>query len=241
MKKVLLGVNIDHVATVRQARRGKSPDILEAALACVRAGADGITMHLREDRRHIQDADVLRVRKNVKTSLNLEMSLAGEIVDFACRVKPDEVCIVPEKRQELTTEGGLDVLGQKTKVAQAVKKLHKRGIRVSIFVDPVLEQISAAGKAGADCVELHTGAYAGAKNDLQKKSEFRKLEEAGQWARILGLTLNAGHGLDYDNVVPVAKLRDMHELNIGFSIIAASLFTGLTKAVRDMKHLINKK
>lgn len=236
--KVKLGVNIDHVATLRQARRGVVPDPLQAALVAEKAGANGITVHLREDRRHIQDEDVRRIRKKIRAKLNLEMACADEIIRFACKVKPDDVCLVPEKRQELTTEGGLDVLGQKQKIGRAVSRLKKTGIFVSIFIDPEPRQLKAAKEIGADAVELHTGSYAEAKTELQRKSEFRKLVTAGKAAGDLGLVLNAGHGLDYDNVHPVARIEGMNELNIGFAIIARSLFVGLDQAVREMKSLI---
>jgi pyridoxine 5-phosphate synthase len=232
-------VNIDHVATVRQARRGRVPDLLSAARACEKAGAGAITVHLREDRRHIQDEDVRLLRRKIRVRLNLEMAVAPEIVSFACRVRPHEVCLVPEKRQELTTEGGLDVAGQKARIARAVRRLKKAGIQVSLFVDPAPRQIRAAKDAGADCVELHTGSYADARTGLRRKSEFRKLVAAGRLARELGLVLNAGHGLDCGNAGPVARIRGMHELNIGFSIVARALFTGLEKAVREMKRVIS--
>jgi pyridoxine 5-phosphate synthase len=236
----LLGVNIDHVATVRQQRKGTFPDPVEAALAAERAGADSITAHLREDRRHIQDADILRLRREIRTKLNLEMSIAEEIVKFAVRVRPQDACLVPERRQELTTEGGLDVAGQKAKVSRAVARLKRARVRVSLFIDPDVRQIRAAREAGADCVELHTGTYADARGSARIRAEFRKLAEAGEEAHRLGLTLNAGHGLDYGNVVPVASLAHMHELNIGFSIIGRSLFVGIGEAVREMKRLIDR-
>lgn len=235
----LLGVNIDHVATVRQQRRGKFPDPLEAAFAAERAGADSITAHLREDRRHIQDDDIRRLRREIRTKLNLEMSVAQEIVDFAVRVRPHDACLVPERRRELTTEGGLDVAGQKAKVARAVKRLKRAGVRVSLFVDPESRQLRAAKEAGADCVELHTGTYADAKGPSRIRAEFHKLEKAGAEARRLGLVLNAGHGLDYGNVSPVAAIEGMHELNIGFSIVGRALFVGLEEAVREMKALLD--
>lgn len=238
--KVKLGVNIDHVATLRQARRGEIPDPVHAALLAERAGADGITVHLREDRRHIQDEDVRSLRKKIKTKLNLEMACADSIVHFACKVKPDNVCLVPEKREELTTEGGLNVWSQKEKIRKVVSKLKRAGIVVSIFVYPEPRQIIASKEVGAECVELHTGSYAEAKNKLHQDSEFRKLVKVGRLAKKLGLILNAGHGLDYKNVSRIAKIDGMHELNIGFSIMARALFVGLGKAVMEMKFIINR-
>lgn len=236
---IKLGVNIDHIATIRQARKGIIPDVVEAALVSEHAGADEITVHLREDRRHIQDEDVKELRKKIRTKLNLEMAVSEEIINIACKIKPDDVCLVPEKREELTTEGGLDIVRHKKKVERAVTRLKKAGICVSIFADPVIRQIIASKEVGADCVELHTGTYANAGNKLQRETEFRKLVKAGQFVKTAGLILNAGHGLDYDNVIPIAKIEGMHELNIGFSIIARALFSGLENAVREMKKLIH--
>lgn len=235
---VNLGVNIDHIAQVRQARLGVLPDPVEFAWVAVRAGAQGITVHLREDRRHIQDEDVRRIRKSVKTKLNLEMAATPEMVKFACSIKVDNVCLVPEKRQELTTEGGLDVLGQRKKIKSAIATLKKSGIYTSIFVDPTLKQIFASKEVGADCVELHTGTYAEASSELQRKKEFEKLVLAARCALDLKLILNAGHGLDYNNVVPVARIAGMHELNIGYSIVARALEVGFEKAVKEMRKLI---
>lgn len=240
---VKLGINIDHVATLRQARRAQEPDPVIAAGICEMAGADGITVHLREDRRHMQDRDIQVLRKTIKTKLNLEMAAIDEIAKIAVNVKPDDVCLVPEKRQEVTTEGGLDVFGKKKETAAIVKKLKAAGIMVSIFVDPDRKQIEAAADIGADCVELHTGSYAEAFAKAGQLSggalrEFKRLETASSLARELELTLNAGHGLDYRNVKPVAGITGMNELNIGFSIIARSLFVGLEQAVREMKSLL---
>ncbi len=234
---VKLGVNIDHVATVRQARKGNFPDPLDAARVVQRAGADGITVHLREDRRHIQDRDVLAIRAQVRLPLNLEMAATPEMVAFARKARPHEVCLVPEKRQELTTEGGLSVASRVPDLKKKISSLKKAGIRVSIFVDPDPAQIRACKEAGADCVELHTGRYAETKGRSNEK-EFAKLVSAGLLARQIGLVLNAGHGLDYANVRRVARLVGMNELNIGFSIISRALFVGLDRAVRDMKALI---
>lgn len=235
---VKLGVNIDHIALVRQARGGKFPDPVEAARIAESAGADGITVHLREDRRHIQDEDVKRLHKSIRTKLNLEMAATEEMVQFACRLKPSDVCLVPEKRKELTTEGGLNVLAQTTKIKKAVERLKNSGICVSIFIDPDPRQIEAASRAGADAVELHTGTYANAVNQSQVRKEFNKLANAALYAVKYGLILNAGHGLGYNNVVPVAKIEGLNELNIGYSIVVRSLYTGLAQAVRQMKSSI---
>jgi pyridoxine 5-phosphate synthase len=233
-----LGVNIDHVATLRQARFTPYPDLIEAAKICEKAGADGITVHLREDRRHIQDRDVYSLRKIVKTKLNLEMAATGQIVEIALRVVPDEVCLVPEKRRELTTEGGLDVWGQRRKLAGVINRLNKKGILVSLFIDPEPKQVRAAKEVGANCVELHTGTYAEAKGERSRLKELKKLKQAGKLAVEMGLRLNAGHGLNYQNVRPVARIPGIEDLNIGHSIICRSVFVGLAQAVREMKRLI---
>lgn len=233
-----LGVNIDHVATLRQARFTPYPDLIEAAKICEKAGADGITVHLREDRRHIQDRDVYSLRKIVNTKLNLEMAATGQIVEIALRVVPDEVCIVPEKRRELTTEGGLDVWGQRRRLTGVVRRLKKKGILVSLFINPEPKQVRAAKEVGADCVELHTGTYAEAKGKTKQLKELRKLKQAGKLAVKMGLRLNAGHGLNYLNVRPVARIPGIEDLNIGHSIISRSVFVGLAQAVREMKRLI---
>jgi pyridoxine 5-phosphate synthase len=239
-KFVALGVNIDHVATLRQARGGDVPDLLRAARISERAGADGITVHLREDRRHIQDLDVKGLRKMVGTKLNLEMSVAREIVDIACRIKPDQATLVPERRQELTTEGGLDVVGQITRIARVVKRLKSQGIIPSLFIDPDPKQIRSASRTGAEAIELHTGRYA---NTFHKASSRRKeleaLKDAAHLAESLGLEIYAGHGLDYENVQAVAKIKSIVELNIGHSIISHAVFVGLECAVREMKKKIN--
>jgi pyridoxine 5-phosphate synthase len=232
---IKLGVNIDHVATLRQQRKGLYPDVLAAALACERAGADGITVHLREDRRHIQDNDVVLLRKNIATRLNLEMAVSEEIIAIALKIRPDYVCLVPEKRQELTTEGGLDVAGSFDKIKDAVTRLKNGGIKVSLFIDPEKMQVDAAKDAGADIVELHTGKYADHHTDA---SEFERVRVAGARAVAQNLVLNAGHGLDYENVRLIAALPGMHELNIGFSIVSRALFVGLEQAVNEMKQLL---
>ncbi len=232
---IKLGVNIDHIATLRQQRKGMYPDVLAAALACEKAGANGITVHLREDRRHIQDNDVVLLRKNIATRLNLEMAVSEDIIAIALKVRPDYVCLVPEKRQELTTEGGLDVAGSFDTVKDAVTRLKKGGIKVSLFIDPERSQVDAAKDAGADTVELHTGKYAEHHTDA---AEFERVRIAGARAVAQNLVLNAGHGLDYENVRLIAALPGMNELNIGFSIVSRALFVGLEQAVREMKQLL---
>jgi pyridoxine 5-phosphate synthase len=233
-----LGVNIDHVATLRQARRGNLPDPVYAAFLCEEAGADSIVAHLREDRRHIQDSDIKRLRKNIKTRLNLEMSIAPEIVKIACKIRPYQSTLVPERRKELTTEGGLNVTDNLKKVSASLIKLKKSGILVSLFIDPDKKQIDAAKKIGADTIELHTGRYAGAKGAEQKEKFFKEMRWAVNYARLQGLTVNAGHGLDYANVRRIAALNGIEELNIGYSIICKALYVGLYKAVGQMRQLI---
>ncbi|HRY29626.1 MAG TPA: pyridoxine 5'-phosphate synthase [Elusimicrobiota bacterium] len=235
----LLGVNIDHVATLRQARRVNVPDIQAAAEAAIAGGADNITVHLREDRRHIQDHDVAQLRKNLKVRLNLEMAVTEEMIRVARLVIPHNVCLVPEQRQELTTESGLDVQAQVSRLRSATKKIKSKGIIVSLFVDPDPVQIQAAKQAGADAVEIHTGAYANAKDAVGRALELERIQSAAQLARDLGLILNAGHGLNYENVRSIAQISGMNELNIGFSILARAVFVGLEPAVREMKKLIN--
>lgn len=234
----LLGVNIDHIATVRQARRGVEPDVIEAAHAAVRGGADSITVHLREDRRHIQDADVAALKRALKVRLNLEMAATEEMVRIARVVRPASVCLVPERRQELTTEGGLDVAAHMKKLKAAAEKIKSRGIFVSFFVDPDPAVIEAAKAAGADAVELHTGAYARAKTAEAREQELHKIQAAAARAAGFKMTFNAGHGLDYHNTGPVSRILGMHELNIGFSIVARALSIGLEPAVREMKKIV---
>lgn len=238
-QNVILGVNIDHVATLRQARGGKEPSVLEAACDAILGGAAGITAHLREDRRHIQDQDIICLRKKISVPLNLEMSIEPEIVSIACRVKPQKACLVPERRQELTTEGGLDVVGKKKQITQAVCRLQSVGTLVSLFIDPIPEQICAAAETGCDFIELHTGCYANAAGK-KKLHELSRLRKAVQLAYLLGLGVNAGHGLNYENVQPVAKFPHLHELNIGHSIISRAIFVGVFQAVREMKQAIRK-
>ena len=229
-----LGVNIDHVATLRQARRARYPDPLHAALLAEEAGADSITLHLREDRRHIQDRDVTMLREALQTRMNLEMAMTEEMIRIAQKVLPQDCCLVPESRQELTTEGGLDVAGQGARVGDAVQALGGAGIRVSLFIDPDLAQIEAAQRAGAPVIELHTGTYADSTGAARAR-EFERLHGAAKFAARLGLIVNAGHGLNYHNVEPIAAIPEIVELNIGHAIVARAVFDGLAKAVRDMK------
>jgi pyridoxine 5-phosphate synthase len=234
---IALGVNIDHVATLRQARRARYPDPLYAALLAEEAGADSITLHLREDRRHIQDRDVTVMREALQTRMNLEMAVTEEMVRIAQKVLPQDVCLVPESRQEVTTEGGLDVEGQSARVGDAVKALGASGIRVSLFIDPDPAQIEAAQRAGAPVIELHTGAYAEAGGGARSR-EFERMCTAAKFAARLGLIVNAGHGLNYHNVEPIAAIPEIVELNIGHAIVARAVVDGLAKAVRDMKELM---
>jgi len=233
-----LCVNIDHIATLRQARREAEPDPVAAAAIVEQAGAEGITVHLREDRRHIQDDDVHRLRRTVKTKLNLEMAATDEMVAVACRVRPDESTLVPEKREELTTEGGLDAAGLKAKIAAAVGRLKQAGIVVSLFITPDPGQVQAAAETGADFVELHTGAYAHSQGQAETERELARLAAAAKQARSLGLRVNAGHGLTYANVAAVAAIPEVEDLNIGHNIIARAAIAGLDRAVRDMLALI---
>ena len=234
---IALGVNIDHVATLRQARRARYPDPLYAALMAEEAGADSITLHLREDRRHIQDRDVTGMREALQTRMNLEMAVTEEMIRIAQRVLPQDCCLVPESRQEVTTEGGLDVAGQGARIADAVQELGKSGIRVSLFIDPDLEQIEAAHRADAPVIELHTGTYSDSTGAARAR-EFERLCAAAKFAARLGLIVNAGHGLNYHNVEPIAAIPEIVELNIGHAIVARSITDGLAKAVRDMKQLM---
>ncbi len=232
---IKLGVNIDHVATIRQARRTTYPDVLAAARAAERGGADGITVHLREDRRHSQDADVDALRAAITTKLNLEMAATEAMVRKACAVCPADVCLVPERREELTTEGGLDAAGQLRVLHDVVGALRDAGIRVSLFIDPDGPQIDAAARLHADAIELHTGAYADAPTTADRQSELVRIQVAARRAEAAGLIVNAGHGLTLENVAPIAAIPVVHELNIGHSIVADALFVGLEEAVRRMK------
>ncbi len=235
-----LGVNIDHVATVRQARRTTEPDPVWAAAMAELGGADQITVHLRADRRHIQDRDVEILKQTVNVKLNLECACVPEMLAIAQRLKPDQVCLVPENRQEITTEGGLDVVAHRSRVAQATKQLRDDGIFVSLFIDPDLKQVETSAELDADAVELHTGCYANAATEQLRETEFHRLLDASAAVINTDMRLHAGHGLTYNNVVPVARIEGMKELNIGHSIIARSIFVGLTQAVREMKQLINQ-
>jgi pyridoxine 5-phosphate synthase len=230
---IRLGVNIDHVATLRQARRTTYPSLVEAAAACEQAGAHGITIHLREDRRHIQDADVYTLRKTLKTRMNLELANTPEIVAIALDVKPDEVCMVPERREELTTEGGLDVAGQLKALMPVVAKMKAAGIAVSMFIAPDLRQVEASAAVGAPYIELHTGAYA-EQTGVAREEELKRLMQAAQHAHALGLKVNAGHGLNLENVTPILALPHLDTLNIGHSIVCDALFVGLHDATRAM-------
>jgi pyridoxine 5-phosphate synthase len=233
-----LGVNIDHVATLRQARQTYEPDPVWAAAAAELGGADGITVHLREDRRHIQDRDLELLRQTVSVKLNLELAAATEIVDIACRVKPHQATLVPERREEVTTEGGLDVVGNRQAVATAIQKIKDAGIYVSLFLDPDPKQIEFGKTLKADAVELHTGCYALARAPAERNAELSKLVAAGKQIRDLGMGLHAGHGLNYLNVGLIAAIEHMHELNIGHAIVARAVFIGLQQAVREMKNLL---
>lgn len=234
----LLGVNIDHVATLRQARGTQYPDPVKAALICEQAGAEGITLHLREDRRHIQDDDVRRMRPALKTRMNLELAVTDEMVAFAKEIQPHHVCFVPEKRQELTTEGGLDVVGNFEHVKAATQELTAIGCDVSLFIDADVAQIDAAVACGAPTIELHTGAYADAETPEAQQHELQRIIQAAEYAASKGLVVNAGHGLNLENVAPIAAIPQIHELNIGHSIIADSVFVGLEQAVQQMKAAI---
>ena len=237
-KNILLGVNIDHVATVRQARGTSYPDPVEIALIAEENGADSITVHLREDSRHIQDLDVERVIRLVKTRVNLEMALDDEIIDLACSLKPSDCCLVPEKRKELTTEGGLDVLSQLDQLAEASERLKKSGIRVAYFVDPEPKQIESSKMAGAEVVEIHTGTFAEALSEKEQKYELNRIKECALHAAKIGLLVHAGHGLHYENTSHIAAISEIVELNIGHAIIAKSLDVGIAKAVSGIKKII---
>lgn len=233
-----LGVNIDHVATVRQARRTDEPDPVWAAALAQLGGADGITLHLREDRRHIQDRDLEILRRTVTVKLNLEMACVEEVLQIACRIRPDQATLVPERREEITTEGGLDVCGRGERIGEAIRRLKDAGISVSLFLDPRPPQIKAAAALGPDAVELHTGQYALARPGSDRRKALDTLARVGEQVRQLGMTLHAGHGLTYHNVRPVAAIEGMHELNIGHSIVARAMMVGFRQAVREMKRLV---
>jgi len=235
-----LGINIDHYATIRQARRSFEPDPIAAAIIADMAGADGIVMHLREDRRHINDEDLRRGRETIKSCLNLEMAPVDEIVKIAIRTKPEIVTLVPEKREEVTTEGGLDVIGMKEHLHDIICRFKEAGITVSLFVDPDMRQIKEASRVGADAVELHTGSYANAKTDYEMTEELEKIRTAALAAKRLGLSVAAGHGLNYHNVKAIAAITDIEELNIGHSIVSRASMVGLEKAVQEMIRIINR-
>lgn len=240
MSEIHLGVNIDHIATLRQARGTTYPDPIHAAAVAEHAGASGITIHLREDRRHIQDRDVYTLAETIQTRMNLEMAVTEEMIAIAAKVKPPFVCLVPEKREELTTEGGLDVKGQFEKVKDAVERLAAIGSKVSLFIDADEAQIKAAADTGAPYIEIHTGHYAEAQSDEEIKAELERIQHGVAFATQQGLIVNAGHGLHYHNVKPIAAIPDIYELNIGHAIIARAAMDGLDKAVRDMKTLMNE-
>ncbi|MBH3033143.1 pyridoxine 5'-phosphate synthase [Serratia ureilytica] len=240
MADLLLGVNIDHIATLRNARGTQYPDPLQAAFIAEQAGADGITVHLREDRRHITDRDVRLLRQTIQTRMNLEMAVTDEMLDIAVELKPHFCCLVPEKREEVTTEGGLDVAGQLDKMSVAVERLAQAGILVSLFIDPDHRQIDAAVAVGAPYIEIHTGAYAEAQGELAVQAELRRIAVAAAYAAEKGLKVNAGPGLTYHNVQPIAALPEMHELNIGHAIIGQAVMSGLPAAVADMKVLMRE-
>ncbi len=233
-----LSVNIDHIATVRQARGGMEPDPVAAAAICEQAGADGIVCHLREDRRHINDRDVLRLRKSLTTKLDLEMAATEEIVAIALKIVPDLVTLVPEKRQELTTEGGLDVVRQRARIEKTIRKMHDKNILVSLFVDPVKKQIDVSNDIGADMVEIHTGEYAEARSPAVQQKLLQKIGTLAEHGKKLGLGVNAGHGLNYTNVRPVADIPFIDEMSIGHAIISRAMFVGLERAVKEMKDLV---
>ncbi|MDI6759036.1 MAG: pyridoxine 5'-phosphate synthase [Candidatus Omnitrophota bacterium] len=233
-----LGVNIDHVATLREIRASLEPEPVFAAFILESAGADSIVVHLREDRRHIKERDLDILKKVVKSKLNLEMSVSDEITDIACKIKPDQATLVPEKRQEITTEGGLDILPNFKKIKTAIAKLKKQDIEVSLFIDPDKNQIDAAKKIGVNMIELHTGRYANAKKSTLQNKYFKEILDAVNYARKKGLIVNAGHGLDYYNVSRIAKIKGIEELNIGYSIVCRAVLVGLDRALREMKALI---
>ncbi len=237
-ERILLGVNIDHVATLRQARHTRYPDPIEAVYAAENGGADGITVHLREDRRHIQERDVTLIQEVLLTKLNLEMAVTDAKLLYAEKIRPTHCCFVPEKRQELTTEGGLDVISEESKIKEACKRLAEADIDVSIFIDPDLKQIEAAIRCQAPTIEIHTGSYADAKTKHQRDIELQRIIKAAEFAHQAGLVVNGGHGLNYQNVQAIACIPEMNELNIGHGIIARAIFMGLENAVREMKQLM---
>ena len=238
MNSILLGINIDHIATLRQARGTRYPDPVQAAIEAEQAGADAITLHLREDRRHIQDRDVDMLKDILQTRMNLEMAVTEEMLAIASRVRPPDCCLVPERREELTTEGGLDVAGQPERMRDACQRLAEAGVRVSLFIDADPRQVEAAKSVGAPCIEIHTGHFADAENTSDREAEFKKISDAVCLGDEIGLQVNAGHGLHYHNVQAIAALPAVRELNIGHAIVARAVFTGLGDAVREMKRLM---
>jgi len=236
LTKMRLGINVDHVATVRQARRIEIPDPVEAALLAEKGGANGITVHLREDRRHIQERDVERMREKLASKLNLEMAVIPEMLEFAERIRPDDVCLVPERREELTTEGGLNVIAHRDKVKETVDRLQAAGIHVNLFIDPEKQQIEVSREIGAHGIEIHTGQYCDAAGD--RKRELQEVKRAASLAHGLGLEVHGGHGLNYDNVLPIVAIPEIVELNIGHSIIARAILVGMERAVKEMKDLL---
>ena len=238
IRRVLLGVNVDHVATLRQARGTRYPDPVQAAMLAEEAGADGITIHPREDRRHIQDRDVFVMKETLQTRMNLEMAVTDAMIELALKVMPEHVCLVPEKREELTTEGGLDVISHEDKVKRACHELGEKGIEVSLFIDPALDQIEAAKRCGAAAIELHTGAYAEPDSRAHELRELTLITDAVRFGVEHGLIVNAGHGLNYQNTHEIAAIEGINELNIGHSIIARALFVGMKEAVAEMRSII---
>ena len=238
MKNILLGVNIDHIATLRQARGTRYPDPVQAAIDAEQAGADGITLHMREDLRHIQARDVRLIKQVIQTRMNLELAVTDAMLDFAEEIKPEHSCLVPEKREEITTEGGLDVISNRKSVENAVRRLQAFGSEVSLFIDPVKEQIKAAVDVGAPVIELHTGCYADAETEEERLHELARIKIAAEYAASLNLIVNAGHGLHYHNVKDIAAIPELLELNIGHAIIARALFCGMKEAVREMRQLM---
>ncbi|PJD96927.1 MAG: pyridoxine 5'-phosphate synthase [Legionella sp.] len=239
-KELLLGVNIDHIATVRQARGTRYPDPVQAAIDAEEAGADGITLHMREDLRHIQARDVRLIKEVIQTRMNLELAVTDAMLDFAEEIQPEHACLVPEKREEITTEGGLDVLANQKAVAKAIARLQQIGSEVSLFIDPDFDQIKAAADLGAPVIELHTGCYADAPSAARQDIELERIKEAAQYAASLNLIVNAGHGLNYQNVKPVAAIKELLELNIGHAIVARALFCGMKDAVKQMRQLMQE-
>ncbi|OQA55977.1 MAG: Pyridoxine 5'-phosphate synthase [Candidatus Omnitrophica bacterium ADurb.Bin277] len=232
-----LGVNIDHIATVRQARRGSEPSVPEAALEAERGGADGITVHLREDRRHIQDSDVFELSRKIRVPLNLEMSISSEILKIALKVVPEKACLVPEKRQEITTEGGLNLFRKRTQLRRAIDALLKKETEVSLFIDPDEKQIREAARLGVPAIEIHTGAYANAENRV-RNGELERIRRSAELGAELGLRVHAGHGLNYENIFPLLEIPEIREFNIGHSIVSRALFVGIVKSVAEMKKII---